>query len=126
GTEPELYNLARDPHEEINLAGEEPDRVSKMEDDLQRALRRLAPAGDKAESVRISAEQEQRLRSLGYAAGSGGSGPLDDPSLPDPRTHVAFYDQLQQALVARGPELPRAFARIEAIAAADPGNPFAH
>jgi arylsulfatase A-like enzyme/Tfp pilus assembly protein PilF len=126
GTEPELYNLAQDPREEIDLAREQPDRVSKMQDELQRALRRLAPGGDKAESTRITAEQEQRLRSLGYAAGSGGSGPLDDPSLPDPRTHVAFYDRLQQALVVRGPGLPHAFAQIESIVAADPQNPFAH
>jgi arylsulfatase A-like enzyme/Tfp pilus assembly protein PilF len=126
GAEPELYNLAQDPREEVNLAREQRDRVSKMQDDLQRALGRLAPGGDKAESVRISAEQEQRLRSLGYAAGSGGRGPLDDPSLPDPRTHVTFYDQLQQALVVRGPGLPRAFAQIESIVAADQGNPFAH
>jgi arylsulfatase A-like enzyme/Tfp pilus assembly protein PilF len=126
GTEPELYNLAQDPHERVNLARDQPDRVSKMQDDLQRALRRLAPGGDKAETARITQEQEQRLRSLGYAAGSGGNGPLDDPSLPDPRTHVVFYDQLQQALVVRGPGLPRAFAQIESIVAADPGNPFAH
>ena len=30
-----------------------------------------------------TAEQEERLRSLGYTAGSGGSGPLDDPTLPE-------------------------------------------
>src|SRR5439155_22633035 len=36
------------------------------------------------------------------------------------------YDRLQQALVVRGPGLPRAFADIEAIVAADPANPFAH
>jgi arylsulfatase A-like enzyme/Tfp pilus assembly protein PilF len=126
GAEPELYNITQDPREETNLAREQPDRVARMRDELQRALGRLAPGGDKAESVRISADQEQRLRSLGYAAGSGGGGPLDDPSLPDPRTHVMFYDGLQQALVVRGPGLPRAFAQIEAIVAADPGNPFAH
>jgi arylsulfatase A-like enzyme/Tfp pilus assembly protein PilF len=126
GVEPELYNLAEDPREERNLARDQPERVAKMREELQRALGRLAPGGDKADALRVTPEQEQRLRSLGYAAGSGGSGPLDDPTLPDPRTHVAFYDRLQQALVARGPALPRAFADIEAIVAADPGNPFAH
>src|SRR5207249_5596678 len=49
-----------------------------------------------------------------------------DPSLPDPRTHVALYDRLQVALAAQGPALPHAFAEIDAIVAADPANPFAH
>src|SRR5207302_8405877 len=49
GVEPELYNLATDPHEERNLARDEPDRVSKMTDELRRALGRLAPGGDTAE-----------------------------------------------------------------------------
>jgi predicted Zn-dependent protease len=97
-----------------------------MADELARALHQLAPSGDKAQANPISAEQEQRLRSLGYAAGSGGSGPLDDPSLPDPRTHVGLYDRLQIALAAQGAALPRAFAEVEAVVAADPGNPFAH
>jgi predicted Zn-dependent protease len=39
---------------------------------------------------------------------------------------VALYDRLQIAVAARGPALPRAFAEIEAVIAADPGNPFAH
>jgi predicted Zn-dependent protease len=126
GTEPELYNLSQDPREEHNLAPQEADRVRRMSGELQHALQRLAPGGDKAQANPITSEQEERLRSLGYAAGSGGAGPLDDTSLPDPRTHVVFYDRLQQTLVARGPALPRAFAEIEAIVAADPGNPFAH
>ena len=61
------------------------DRVRRMTDDLQRGLQRLAPGGDRAQPRAVSAEQEERLRSLGYTAGSGGAGPLDDPSLPDPR-----------------------------------------
>src|SRR5438270_804461 len=126
GVEPELYDLSTDPHEERNLAATETERARRMADELGRALRQLAPAGDTAQPNPVSAEQEQRLRSLGYAAGSGGSGTLDDPSLPDPRTHVGFYDRLQIALAAQGAALPRAFAEIDAIVAADPANPFAH
>jgi predicted Zn-dependent protease len=73
----------------------------------------------------VSAEQEERLRSLGYTAGSGGSGPLDDPSLPDPRTHVELYDRLQAATVASGAALPRAFEEVQRITRIDRGNPFA-
>ena len=96
-----------------------------MTDELQRGLQRLAPGGDRAQPRAANAEQEERLRSLGYTAGSGGSGPLDDPTLPDPRTHVELYDRLQAATVAQGPALARAFEDVQQITKLDPGNPFA-
>jgi arylsulfatase A-like enzyme/Tfp pilus assembly protein PilF len=125
GAEPELYNLAADPGEQRNLARDEPDRVRRMADDLQRGLQRFAPGGDRAQPRAVSAEQEERLRSLGYTAGSGGSGPLDDPSLPDPRTHVELYDRLQAATVASGAALPHAFEEVQRITQIDRDNPFA-
>ena len=125
GAAPELYNLADDPGELRNLAASQPDRVRGMSDQLQRGLQRLAPGGDRAQPRVASAEQEERLRSLGYTAGSGGSGPLDDPTLPDPRTHVELYDRLQAATVAQGPALAGAFEDVQRITTLDPGNPFA-
>ena len=125
GAVPELYNLAEDPGELRNLAAAQPDRVRRMTEDLQRGLQRLAPGGDRAQPRAASPEQEERLRSLGYTAGSGGSGPLDDPGLPDPRTHVELYDRLQAATAARGPALAAAFEDVQRITTLDPGNPFA-
>ena len=125
GSQPELYNLAQDPQENHDLASAEPERVARMTEELQRALRRIAPEGDRAQPNPATADQEERLRSLGYTAGSGGSGPLDDPRLPDPRTHVEFYDRLQAATAAQGPALARAFEDIGEITRLDPDNPFA-
>jgi arylsulfatase A-like enzyme/predicted Zn-dependent protease len=125
GPTPELYDLTRDPGERTNLASIDPQRTERMRDQLQRALARIAPGGDRAQTNPITAEQEQRLRSLGYVAGSGGTGPLDDPTLPDPRTHVELYDRLQAASLASGPALARAFDDVLAITRTDPGNPFA-
>src|SRR4029078_4101397 len=62
---------------------------------------------------------------LGYTAGSGGAGPLDDPSLPDPRTRVQFYDRLQTAAAAQRPAPAPAFADVQQITKLDPDNPFA-
>jgi arylsulfatase A-like enzyme/Tfp pilus assembly protein PilF len=126
GAAPELYDLANDPGELHDLAAVQPEKVRRMLDDLQRGLQRLAPNGDTAQPKAVSAEQEERLRSLGYTAGSGGGGALDDPSLPDPRTHVALYDRLQAATMASGPALPRAFEEVQRIVASDPDNPFAY
>ena len=125
GSEPELYNLAQDPQENRDLAREEPERVARMTGELQRALTRIAPEGDRAQPNPATAEQEERLRSLGYTAGSGGSGPLDDPRLPNPRTHVALYDRLQAATAAQGPALARAFDEVQEVTRLDPDNPFA-
>src|SRR4051794_10692665 len=125
GAQPELYNLAADPGEQRNLAASDPDRVRRMSEDLQKGLQRIAPGGDRAQPRPVSAEQEERLRSHGYTAGSGGSGPIDDPSLPDPRTHVELYDRLQAAAAAQGAALPHAFEDVQQIARLDPGNPFA-
>src|SRR5262249_13711039 len=94
GSQPELYNLAEDPGENHDLAKQEPARVARMTQELRRAIQRMAPQGDKAQPNPATPEQEQRLRSLGYTAGSAGSKPLDDPRLPDPRTHVKLYDRL--------------------------------
>src|SRR5206468_12575164 len=79
----------------------------------------------RAQPNTASPEQEERLRSLGYTAGSGGSGPLDDPRLPDPRTHVVLYDRLQAATAAQGPALSKAFDEVQEITRLDPENPFA-
>jgi len=125
GSQPELYNLARDPGEAHDLARDEPARVQSMSIELQRSLQKMAPQGDRAQPNAATPEQEQKLRSLGYTAGSGGSGPLDDPKLPDPRTRVEFYDRLQAATVAQGAALPAAFDDVQRITKLDPDNPFA-
>ena len=85
----------------------------------------MAPQGDRAQPNAATPEQERKLRSLGYTSGSGGSGPLDDPKLPDPRTHVVLYDRLQAATSAQGPALVAAFDDVQRITKEDPENPFA-
>lgn len=126
GAEPELYDLAADPRELRNQATTERARLVELRNALQAVLRRLAPQGDTARSVALSPEQEEKLRSLGYVGGSGGGGRLDEPGLPNPRTHVALFERLQVAMIAHGPAVRVALQETAAIAEKDPGNPFAH
>jgi arylsulfatase A-like enzyme/cytochrome c-type biogenesis protein CcmH/NrfG len=90
---PELYDLAADPGEKDNLAGTQRSRL--------RDLRAALPG----ESVwppqqgTVSAEEEARLRSLGYSGGGAVQKAVytaDD----DPKTLVALDRQLHQAIDA--------------------------
>ncbi len=124
GSEPELYNLSRDPGELSNLISTEPDRVLKMQEALRVAVRSMAPGGDSAKANMVSPEQAERLRSLGYTSGSGGGGTLDQPGLPDPRKLVRLYETMQAAATAHGPAADRAVEELVRITKIDPGNPY--
>jgi arylsulfatase A-like enzyme/tetratricopeptide (TPR) repeat protein len=127
GAAPELYRVADDPGETRDHAAGEAARVARMREALHAAVQRMAPGGDSARPRALSAEQEERLRSLGYAAGpAGAQGAPDAPGLPDPRTHVGLFERLQALTTARGGQLAAAAQEAAAIAARDPGNPFAH
>ena len=62
---PELYDLARDPGEQTNLAGNAPERQRVLQATL-RALGATLPGGRRAED----AESLSRLLALGYVSGS--------------------------------------------------------
>jgi predicted Zn-dependent protease len=125
GSAAELYHLAEDPAEAQDRSRQEPERLRRMSAMLQAAVAKMAPGGDSARTVSISPEQEERLRSLGYAAGTGGGGALDEPGLPDPRTHVKVYERIQSASAAKGAAAERAIEDLVRITEADPGNPYA-
>jgi arylsulfatase A-like enzyme/Tfp pilus assembly protein PilF len=127
GAEPELFDLAADPGETTNRAAdlERKADLDRMRRSLQAAVRAMAPDGDRARPNPVTAEAEEALRSLGYTAGSGGSGALDEPGLPDPRRLVGVYESLQAAIRApRG--IAAALDEVVALQARDPKNPFAH
>lgn len=124
GSEPELFNLASDPSELKNLALAEPERAKRMQEALRVAVRSMAPGGDSARANAVSPEQAERLRSLGYTSGSGGSGGLDQTGLPDPRRFVRLYEGIQQAAATHGPAADRGVEELLLIAKIDPGNPY--
>jgi arylsulfatase A-like enzyme/Flp pilus assembly protein TadD len=126
GARPELYHLPSDPGEVHDRAAQQPARVARMREALRAALHAMAPGGDAARPSTVSAEQEERLRSLGYAAGGGGSGAIDEPGLPDPRERVALFERLELLQGATGAALAPAVEEAGSLVDRDPGSPFAH
>ena len=89
--EPELYDLAADPHEQRNVVDRDPHAAP---------LRRLFQAAGGAESaaprVALDAEAAGRLRSLGY---TGGSAPRHAvTAADDPKRLVALNERFNTAL----------------------------
>lgn len=92
---PELYNYRADPHETTNLAGRQPEIVSRLDRVLTSVLAERATSG-----TRLSTPDPQtvkQLQSLGYVSGApatvaGGKG------LPDPKTRTGLYRDFNHAL----------------------------
>ena len=128
GTAPELYDLADDPTEASNRAADQPERLKRLQSALAAAMAKMAPSGDSARPVALAPEQEEKLRSLGYVGGGGGggAGALDQPGLPDPRTHIHLYEKLQAVVAAPPSAIEPAIGDAVAVVSEDPENPFAH
>ncbi len=88
---PELYHLGTDPGETANLAATETDTAAGMNKILEGMVREAA--GGAAESRSLTAEEEERLRSLGYIqfAGKG------EESGPDPKDKLDDMKLFQDA-----------------------------
>ncbi|HEY4683451.1 MAG TPA: sulfatase-like hydrolase/transferase [Candidatus Acidoferrales bacterium] len=98
---PELYDLSQDPRELKNLYAQR----RKIADDLQGRLARLiklylSASGDKtAEQTGMDPVLMERLKSLGYAAVSGGGSPtISDRKLPDPKDRIQMYELVSEAI----------------------------
>ncbi len=117
---PELYDLAADPAEERNLAGEDAARLHELEARLEA---RLAEAtAPPAELLALSDAERQRLEALGYVVPAvlPPREELGRVGGPDPKDELGLIVELGQAeaLVAAG-RAAEALARLAEIR--DPG-----
>ncbi|MGE3374094.1 MAG: sulfatase-like hydrolase/transferase [Vicinamibacteria bacterium] len=126
GRHDELFDLRADSREQGDLAAAQPERAGRLRAALDRAVTAMAPGGDRAAPARLSAEQTEALRALGYVAGGGGGGAVDDPRLSDPRDHVRDLERLRALGGAAGAAVGPALDEAVALARADPGNPLVH
>ena len=114
--EPELYDLAEDPHELVNRAADRPELVAQ----LDRLVGEQAAGRPVVPSYRLDAEERAQLEALGYL--KGGVSPSPGGSLGvvgglDPKrgsAELAKLDQLSQLIAERrGAEALALYDQIE-------------
>jgi arylsulfatase A-like enzyme/cytochrome c-type biogenesis protein CcmH/NrfG len=113
---PELYDLEKDPGETQNRAAGENARLADMQQKLQAALARPAPAA----AAELDPETAERLRALGYVGG-GGADVTPGASLRDPKDGVHLLPGLNKGMMAVRTEPAVAIRELSAVLAEDPG-----
>jgi arylsulfatase A-like enzyme/Flp pilus assembly protein TadD len=115
---PELYDLARDPSESRNLIDAQPG----LAQELRVALAPLVAADRGPRRAADAADTRERLRSLGYVAGTSADTKSRYTADDDPKRLIEL-DGLLQDVTARyvAGDVPGALARARALVARRPG-----
>ncbi len=113
GPDPELYDLAADPGERVNLLGRERRTAARLKKTLDGYDRAFRPAAE------VDAETRRRLAALGYVG--GGAAETEGP-LPDPKARLGSLAVMRRAFehAIRG-EHRQAAAAFREVLAAEPG-----
>jgi arylsulfatase A-like enzyme/cytochrome c-type biogenesis protein CcmH/NrfG len=98
---PELYDVAKDPGETHNLLSEKKAVGEEMRAKLVTMIRDYSAGKELAEKTGLDPALMERLKSLGYAAFSGGSDPtISSRDLADPKDRIATYEDFSDAMAA--------------------------
>jgi arylsulfatase A-like enzyme/Tfp pilus assembly protein PilF len=88
---PELYDLATDPGERVDLLLTRKDVAREMRHELERIAEELGKDSPR-EAMAIDADTEARLRSLGYVSSSR---PPSGQAVVDPKDKMAVWNEIQ-------------------------------
>ena len=125
GPEPEFYDLAADSAETHDLIATHPPRADELRAELAE-LQRSWPGADAAAPRELSAEEAERLESLGYVHAAtpdtAAAGGAEGESLPDPKAMVRASRRLTGALrLSKENRLQDALREVRAASAECPG-----
>jgi len=92
---PELYDLASDPHEMINLYRQQ----AQLATTLTRRLQEIEQPEDTQQTADVPAmdsDTRARLAALGYVSASGSRSALHEAELADPKDRIELYRQFTE------------------------------
>jgi arylsulfatase A-like enzyme/Flp pilus assembly protein TadD len=114
----ELYDQVSDPSATKNIAETRARVTTGIEAELEQFVRKTAAGSRPAESAQPDPEVAQRLASLGYVGGSGGSRPI---SGIDPKDRIATANALHTAVVlVEDGTFQKAIPLLEQVVAKEP------
>jgi len=115
GSATEVYDVRSDPREERDLAASQASLASAM------SARADAIHGSATTaSTAVPADVQERLRALGYVAGSGTARPA---GAPNPARSIAAWNEFEDALGMLAAHQPSAVEALRKLAAANPDAP---
>jgi choline-sulfatase len=117
GTTTEVYDLRNDPVEARDVSAAQGAVAAAMANRAAAIHDTAAASGAPA----VSPEAQERLRSLGYVAGSVQSAPATDA--PNPAARIGTWNDFEDALSALSMHRPEATAMLRRLAAANPDAP---
>ena len=119
----ELYNLKQDPGERINLAREKPREVAKLRQELKRYAEIYA-SNLFAQKRQVTAEEREKLKSLGYVAMAEEA---PEGNLPDPKDRLEELKMMTSAEILEFEQrFEEAASLYEKILAAYPESPTSY
>ncbi len=114
---PELYDLSKDPSETANSFGDQPARAADLRRGLATAMRQRPPSDAAAP---VDATTMERLKSLGYVSGPGGS-PRRGGALRDAKDGVHLLRPLNRGMSAARADPELAVRELTTVLNEDPG-----
>ena len=114
----EVYDLQTDPSEQHDVAGAQPGITRGMSSRIDAIRATGAPSSSAGV---VTDEAAERLRALGYVAGS--SSATLPSGAPNPRTTIAAWNAFEDALTALNAKRPNAVSLLEPLATAHPESP---
>jgi choline-sulfatase len=120
GVSTEVYDLQNDPGEQRDVAATQATIAAAMSVRID-AIRARATKQTTASASAISKDAEERLRALGYVAGS--AQPSSATGGANPATRIAAWNAFEEALSSLNAHRPDALTTLNVLATANPDAP---
>jgi arylsulfatase A-like enzyme/Tfp pilus assembly protein PilF len=125
---PELFDVATDPNESNNLAGQRAGTVQQLKGALDDLVARYSAVGidDKGPQT-LDPDTQAQLAALGYLGGASKVKVDPDRPLADPKDKIALFNLIKDAGADSSDDrVDEAMAKIDRVLAQDPGILEAH